>query len=373
MGSMVSDPTQSPVDYGVPQPAPRTNGLAIAATVLGIVGVLSSWLLLPSILALVFGLVSHSQIQRSGGIQGGRGLAITGIVLGAVGLLVGLIWLLVFISFGGVRRQPALRCERRLGDAHEYRPGRRRLAALGDHPGVGELERLAVDQVPGKELGVARLDDGALPQHLPHDELDLLVVDGHTLGLVDLLHLLHQVELHRPDAGDLQDVVGIDRSLRDLVAWLDDVAIVHPQALAPGHGVLLLTAVLTEDLDDLLGLGLLDLHPAGDLRDGRPALGAAGLEELDNTRQAVGDVLTGDASRVEGPHGELGTGLADRLGGDDADRLADVHLVARGHVAPVAGLADAVLGVAGQHGPDPDLVHAGRRELALDDPVDEAP
>jgi hypothetical protein len=103
---MVSDPTQSPVDYGVPQPAPRTNGLAIAATVLGIVGVLSSWLLLPSILALVFGLVSHSQIQRSGGIQGGRGLAITGIVLGAVGLLVGLIWLLVFISFGGVRLLP---------------------------------------------------------------------------------------------------------------------------------------------------------------------------------------------------------------------------------------------------------------------------
>src|SRR6267378_2332780 len=82
---------------------------------------------------------------------------------------------------------------------------------------------------------------------------------------------------------------------------------------------------------------------------------------------------TGDSSGVEGPHGELGAGLTDRLGGDDADRLADVDLVARGHVAPVARLADAVLGVAGQHGPDPDLVHARGCELALDGPVDEGP
>ena len=84
----------------------KTNGLAIAAVVMGIAGVLSAWLLLPSILALVFGLVSHSQIKRSAGMQDGRGLAIAGTVLGGVGLLVGLIWLLVFISFGGVRLLP---------------------------------------------------------------------------------------------------------------------------------------------------------------------------------------------------------------------------------------------------------------------------
>ncbi|HEY4938711.1 MAG TPA: DUF4190 domain-containing protein, partial [Actinomycetota bacterium] len=83
-----------------------TNGLAIAAVVMGIAGVLSAWVLLPSILALVFGLVSHSQIRHSAGMQDGRALAIAGTVLGGVGLLVGLIWLLVFISFGGVRLLP---------------------------------------------------------------------------------------------------------------------------------------------------------------------------------------------------------------------------------------------------------------------------
>ena len=85
------------------QPPAKTNWLAIAAVIMGIAGVFSAWLLLPSILALVFGLVSHSQIKRSAGLQDGRGLAIAGLVLGADGVVVGLIWLLVFLSFGGVR------------------------------------------------------------------------------------------------------------------------------------------------------------------------------------------------------------------------------------------------------------------------------
>src|ERR1700683_2713194 len=78
--------------------------------------------------------------------------------------------------------------------------------------------------------------------------------------------------------------------------------------------------------DDLAGLlGLLDLDPALVLADGGQALGDAGLEQLLDTRQAVGDVLARHATGVEGPHGELGARLADRLGGDDADGLADVH------------------------------------------------
>lgn len=39
-----------------------------------------------SILALVFGYVGKGQIDRSNGWQGGRGLAIAGIVLGWIGI-----------------------------------------------------------------------------------------------------------------------------------------------------------------------------------------------------------------------------------------------------------------------------------------------
>ena len=60
------------IDTAVPAPAlarqqTSTNGWAIASLVLGILGA--------SLLAIVFGLVARSQIRRSGGRQGGLGLA----------------------------------------------------------------------------------------------------------------------------------------------------------------------------------------------------------------------------------------------------------------------------------------------------------
>jgi len=57
-----------------------TNGLAIASLVLGLVWIF--WL--GSALALVFGLISLSQIKRNN--QRGRSLAIAGIVLGGIGV-----------------------------------------------------------------------------------------------------------------------------------------------------------------------------------------------------------------------------------------------------------------------------------------------
>src|SRR5687768_11097018 len=54
----------------------RTNGLAIASMVLGIL-----WLYwIGSILALIFGYVAKGQIDRSNGVETGRGMAIAGIV-----------------------------------------------------------------------------------------------------------------------------------------------------------------------------------------------------------------------------------------------------------------------------------------------------
>jgi uncharacterized protein DUF4190/host cell surface-exposed lipoprotein len=76
--------TYAPPPFPPPPPAgysagSRTNGLAVASLVLGIV-----WLCgVGSILALVFGILALNQIKRTG--EGGRGLAIAGTVLGAIG------------------------------------------------------------------------------------------------------------------------------------------------------------------------------------------------------------------------------------------------------------------------------------------------
>jgi hypothetical protein len=73
--------------------APRTNGLAIASLVLGIVWVY--WI--GSILALIFGYKAKGEIDRSNGMQTGRGMAIAGIVLGWIGIG-GLVLLLIGLA-----------------------------------------------------------------------------------------------------------------------------------------------------------------------------------------------------------------------------------------------------------------------------------
>lgn len=60
----------------------RTNGMAIASMVLGIVWVYG----IGAILALILGYKAREEIDASGGMQTGRGMATAGIVLGWIGV-----------------------------------------------------------------------------------------------------------------------------------------------------------------------------------------------------------------------------------------------------------------------------------------------
>jgi hypothetical protein len=74
-------------------PPPRTPGQAYASLILGIVGLVVCPLL-PSIAALITGYGAKNEIDRAGGQLGGRGIALTGIILGwiAVGF-----WALILL------------------------------------------------------------------------------------------------------------------------------------------------------------------------------------------------------------------------------------------------------------------------------------
>ena len=76
-----SGPPVPPAPYAGGSPSRGTNGFAVAALVLGIL-----WLCaVGSVLAIVFGIIALTQIKTSR--QGGKGLAIAGIVLGALGVI----------------------------------------------------------------------------------------------------------------------------------------------------------------------------------------------------------------------------------------------------------------------------------------------
>ena len=63
---------------------PRSNGLAVASLILGVVGWVPCGV--GSILAIVFGAIARGQIRASQGRETGDGMALAGIILGCVGL-----------------------------------------------------------------------------------------------------------------------------------------------------------------------------------------------------------------------------------------------------------------------------------------------
>jgi uncharacterized protein DUF4190 len=105
MGSpdqMRDRPQRAAYSSGPPPKKIQTNGLAIAALVCGLAQFpLWLFLLVPgfveAVLALSFGIGAVAQIRRQR--EGGRGLAIAGIVLGGLGLLGGIAWA-ILLSVG---------------------------------------------------------------------------------------------------------------------------------------------------------------------------------------------------------------------------------------------------------------------------------
>src|SRR3954447_10594197 len=72
-----------------------------------------------------------------------------------------------------------------------------------------------------------------------------------------------------------------------------------------------------------LSVSSISIRPAAS-EIGAPTLRDPRLEDLLHTWQTLRDVVgRGDTAGVERPHRQLGAGLTDRLGGDDADGLTD--------------------------------------------------
>jgi hypothetical protein len=64
-----------------------SNGFCVASLVLGIIGLPAACAVIPSVLAIVFGIIGYNQVAKTGMEGGGKGMAIAGIICGAIGLV----------------------------------------------------------------------------------------------------------------------------------------------------------------------------------------------------------------------------------------------------------------------------------------------
>ena len=172
--------------------------------------------------------------------------------------------------------------------------------------------------------------------------------------------------LRLADALDLHDLLRVEGTVGDRVAGLDVLAVGDDRPRLPVGR----TTWCSSPWSSITVTGM-PLPSSSPMRTHAAGLGQAGratrrasLEQLDDARQTAGDVLAGDTTGVERPHRQLRAGLADRLGGDDADSLAELDRLAGGQRTAVAHGADAELGIAREHRADADPVDLRDRRAA---------
>lgn len=88
----------------------RTDGLAVAALIVGIVSILCDLFCLGIVLgpaAAIMGFISRQRIQTSGGALGGGALALAGLILGVVGFVLGVAAFFGWIYAGSLSNNSA--------------------------------------------------------------------------------------------------------------------------------------------------------------------------------------------------------------------------------------------------------------------------
>lgn len=77
--------TQPTPGYAAVPAAPKTNVLAIVSLVISILGF--------NVIAIILGAIALNQIKKTG--ENGRGLALAGVIIGAISLVIGIILIIV--------------------------------------------------------------------------------------------------------------------------------------------------------------------------------------------------------------------------------------------------------------------------------------
>lgn len=100
-GGYVPPPPSGYAAMSAAYAAPRTDGLAIASLVIGILSIVCTVACLGVVLgptAAIMGFISRQRVASSGGALGGGTLAVIGLVLGILGFVASVGWFFLLIS-----------------------------------------------------------------------------------------------------------------------------------------------------------------------------------------------------------------------------------------------------------------------------------
>lgn len=168
----MADETQPPPPPAVPLTVPRTPAVAIWSLILAVLSFTCGWLF-TAIPAVICGHIARSKIRKSGGALGGKGIATTGLILGYIALVLGIMGIPLLVSMiqSDRDRLQRLASERRAIASDD---GRIMVTVPGTWTKLPELNKQASLQVGNKRKEVylivitdtkADLDNFTLEKH----------------------------------------------------------------------------------------------------------------------------------------------------------------------------------------------------------------
>ena len=104
-------------------------------------------------------------------------------------------------------------------------------------------ENIPVDLLFDDEVRITDIRDLDLAQHLTNNDTDMLVMNLHTLEAIHLLDLIHEITHQLLLALDLENVMGINGAITELIARLNIVSVANEEVFSDRNRVFVIDVI----------------------------------------------------------------------------------------------------------------------------------
>ena len=163
-----------------------------------------------------------------------------------------------------------------------------------------------------QEVSVAWLLNADASSHLTNNQLDVLVVNRHTLVAINPLHFFNEILLCLTNTFDLHQFFWIQWAVSDAVARFNILSIFYKWTTAGWQNDFELCALIIDELDwNTLALVFENSDNSSYWHKSSRTFWIACFEEFNYSWQTTSDVFSCNTTCVEGTHGQLSTRLTD--------------------------------------------------------------
>ena len=133
---------------------------------------------------------------------------------------------------------------------------------------------------------ITGIDDLYAAQHLPHNYLDVLVIDLDALKAINILNLVSNITCERLDPQQAENIMRIRGPVDDALPLVHDLTVVGSDMLVLGNQILMRNPIQIGNDQALFAFGILaERYDACNLRQHTRILRRASLEQFRDTRQ----------------------------------------------------------------------------------------